>query len=83
MSDPELSTPGGCRPTIGWTCGRPTRSISGQGRLSVFLDVFNLYNRQNVRSFNYKVSLPEGTVIAETGETLLPLLPSFGFTWEF
>ena len=55
----------------------------GQGRLSVFLDVFNLYNRQNVRSFNYKVSLPEGTVIAETGETLLPLLPSFGFTWEF
>ncbi len=62
---------------------RATRAFDiGQGRLSVFLDVFNLYNRQNVRSFNYKVSLPEGTVIAETGETLLPLLPSFGFTWS-
>ena len=63
---------------------RATRSFEvGDGRLSVFLDVFNLYNRKNLRSFDYKVRLPEGTVIANTGETLLPLLPSFGFTWEF
>ena len=55
----------------------------GRGRLSVFLDVFNLYNRQNLRSIDYKVELPAGTVIPNTGETLLPLVPSFGFTWEF
>ena len=63
---------------------RATRTFDvGQGTLSVFLDIFNLYNRDNLRSFDYKVQLPEGTVIANPGETLLPILPSFGFTWEF
>ena len=63
---------------------RATRTFDvGRGQLRVFLDVFNLYNRQNLRSYDYKVDLPAGTVIPNTGETLLPLLPSFGFTWEF
>lgn len=57
--------------------------VIGEGRLHVFLDVFNLYNRRNLRSFDYKVDLPGGRVISNVGETLLPLLPSFGFTWEF
>ena len=65
-------------------CDRATRTFDvGRGRLRVFLDVFNLYNRQNLRSFDYKVALPEGTVIPNIGETLLPLLPTLGFTWEF
>ena len=63
---------------------RATRTFDiGRGRLSVFLDVFNLYNRQNLRSYSYLVALPEGTVTTDIGEILLPLLPSFGLTWEF
>ncbi len=62
---------------------RATRTFQvGSGTLSVFLDVFNLYNRENLRSFDYKVQLPSGTPIANVGETLLPILPSFGLTWE-
>lgn len=53
------------------------------GRLHAFIDVFNLYNRQNLRSYDYAVRLPSGEVVANPGETLLPLLPTFGLTWEF
>jgi hypothetical protein len=30
-----------------------------------------------------RVELPSGRVIQNVGETLLPILPSFGLTWEF
>ena len=63
---------------------RVTRTFRvGAGTLSAFLDVFNLYNRENLRSYDYKVELPSGMVIPNVGETLLPILPSFGLTWEF
>ena len=63
---------------------RATRTFQvGRGTLSAFLDVFNLYNRENLRSYDYKVELPSGRVIPNIGETLLPILPSFGLTWEF
>ena len=63
---------------------RVTRTFQvGRGTLSAFLDVFNLYNRENLRSYDYKVELPSGRVISNIGETLLPILPSFGLTWEF
>ena len=63
---------------------RATRTFQvGNGTLSAFLDVFNLYNRENLRSYDYKVELPSGKVIQNVGETLLPILPSFGLTWEF
>ena len=63
---------------------RATRTFQvGRGTLSAFLDVFNLYNRENPRSYDYKVELPSGRVIQNIGETLLPILPSFGLTWEF
>ncbi len=63
---------------------RVTRTFQvGNGTLSAFLDVFNLYNRENLRSYDYKVELPSGRVIPNIGETLLPILPSFGLTWEF
>ena len=59
---------------------RVTRTFQvGGGTLSAFLDVFNLYNRENLRSYDYKVELPSGKVIQNVGETLLPILPSFGF----
>ena len=63
---------------------RVTRTFQvGNGTLSAFLDVFNLYDRENLRSYDYKVELPSGKVIQNVGETLLPILPSFGLTWEF
>ncbi len=63
---------------------RATRTFQvGRGTLSAFLDVFNLYNRENLRSYDYKVDLPSGKAIQNVGETLLPILPSFGLTWEF
>ena len=63
---------------------RATRTFQvGGGTLSAFLDVFNLYNRENLRSFNYQIELPSGRVNPNIGETLLPILPSFGLTWEF
>ncbi|MEN8373982.1 MAG: TonB-dependent receptor [Gemmatimonadota bacterium] len=63
---------------------RATRSFSvGDGTLRAFVDLFNLYGRENLRSFDYKIVLPEGRAIANPGETLLPFLPSFGLTWEF
>ncbi len=63
---------------------RATRTFQvGGGTLSAFLDVFNLYNRENLRSYDYWVELPSGRVNHTVGETLLPILPSFGLTWEF
>jgi len=63
---------------------RATRTFQvGRGRLSAFLDIFNVYNRENLRSYDYTPHLPSGRAIARSGETLLPILPSFGLTWEF
>ena len=63
---------------------RATRTFQvGGGTLRAFLDVFNLYNRENLRSYDYKVEFPSGRVIPNVGETLFPILPSFGLTWEF
>jgi hypothetical protein len=42
-----------------------------------------LYDRENLRSYDYRVELPSGRVIPNIGETLLPILLSFGLTWEF
>ena len=57
----------------------------GNGTLNVFLDVFNLYNRGNLRSYGYDLRLVDGQVISTRvgGEEMLPLLPSFGVRWEF
>ena len=63
---------------------RATRTFQvGNGTLSAFLDILNLYDRENMRSYDYRVELPSGRVIPNVGETLLPILPSFGLTWEF
>ncbi len=51
--------------------------------MSAFLDVFNVYDRENLRSYAYSFELPSGRVSPNVGETLLPILPSFGLTWEF
>ena len=63
---------------------RVTRTFQvGRGTLSAFLDIFNFYNRENLRSYAYGIDLASGRPIQFAGETLLPILPSFGLTWEF
>ena len=55
-----------------------------RGRVSAFLDVFNLYNRDNARAYSYSYTLLEnGVRVNRAVETLLPVLPSIGVNWEF
>jgi len=59
---------------------------AGAGRIAVYLDVFNLYNRRNLRAFGYDRGFKvNGQQLADDldGEGLLPLLPAFGLRWEF
>jgi hypothetical protein len=64
---------------------RATRTFDlKRGKLSVFLDVFNLYNRDNPQSYNYDISYRAGRLtVSRHVEPLLPRLPSLGATWEF
>jgi outer membrane cobalamin receptor len=57
----------------------------GNGRLEVYFDVFNAYNRQNVEAFNYALSMtPQGSAVAERViNPLLRVFPTFGARWEF
>jgi hypothetical protein len=64
---------------------RFTRTWAGRhGNGSVFLDVFNLYDRSNPRSYSYSYSPgTNGVVVNRTIESSLPVLPSLGVSWEF
>jgi hypothetical protein len=60
------------------------RFALGRGELRVFLDVFNGYDRANLSGYDYDVRLMQGrAVVARSGRTLLPVLPTIGATWEF
>ncbi|MFH1763714.1 MAG: carboxypeptidase regulatory-like domain-containing protein, partial [Gemmatimonadota bacterium] len=65
---------------------RVTRSFAvRRGTLDVYLDLFNAYDQQNLRSFDYGTRVIGGEVkwVRYPDEGLLPLLPSIGFRWEF
>ncbi len=64
---------------------RLTRSFPvRQGRLSAFLDVFNLYNRKNPLAYAYNVSINRGRLFVQRAvEPMLPILPTIGAMWEF
>jgi outer membrane receptor protein involved in Fe transport len=56
------------------------------GRISTFVEIRNLYNRKNIREYKYEyVGYQNNNHVASRigTETLLPLLPSFGISWEF
>lgn len=56
----------------------------GRGEALAFLDVFNVYNRKNVRAYVYNVRLAGGNLVPERmTESLLPILPTFGVSIEF
>jgi hypothetical protein len=65
---------------------RVTRSFQvGRGTVDVYLDLFNAYNQQNLRSFEYGTDVVDGVLKWKRwpDEELMPLLPSIGFRWEF
>ena len=53
----------------------------GAGRITTYLDVFNLYNRRNLRTYGYQRN--DQLVSRSPGTSLLPILPSMGLRWEF
>ena len=56
----------------------------GRGRLLAFLDVFNVYNRDNPRGLFYNVNIAGGNLVAaRMVDNLLPILPTFGVSYEF
>jgi len=65
---------------------RVTRNFAvGEGSLDVYLDFFNAYNQQNLRSYEYQTRFigEEFKWVRIPDEELLPFLPSLGFRWEF
>ena len=55
------------------------------GRLSLFVEVRNLYNRFNVRLYEYNLHvLPTGELkVMRQPDNWLPILPSIGISWDF
>ncbi len=65
---------------------RVTRNFPlGRGTLQAYFDMFNLYNRKNLRSYFYSVRFNDGQLTSRrgNGEEMLPFLPSLGLRWEF
>jgi hypothetical protein len=65
---------------------RVTRSFTTRrGRLDIYLDFFNAYDQENLRSYQYGTELIGSQVkwVRYPDETLLPFLPSIGLRWEF
>jgi hypothetical protein len=56
-----------------------------RGRVSVFLDLWNVYNHGNARAvYRNVIDVRNGTpVTSEEVDELLPRLPSIGIYWEF
>ena len=66
---------------------RATRRFGvGRGDLEVYVDVFNLYNRENLRGYLYSLDAASGghfTTRRSDGEEMMPILPTLGFRWVF
>jgi hypothetical protein len=67
---------------------RVTRHFTTRhGRLSVFLDIFNAYDRTNSRALDFFIFTADAegrqVSVGTQQDELLPRLPSFGVVWEF
>ena len=64
---------------------RVTREMTfGRRSLSMFVDVFNIFDAENVAAINYHPSASNNRItVGRTTETLLGWLPSAGITIEF
>jgi hypothetical protein len=57
----------------------------GDGVLSMYLDVFNVYNRDNPRGLGYSVAdwNAADALVSRSPKTQLPRLPTIGVRWTF
>jgi outer membrane cobalamin receptor len=57
----------------------------GRGRLSVFVDVFNLYDRQNLKAYDYYLGTGAGGPwgLRRGSHEMIGVLPTIGARWEF
>jgi len=56
----------------------------GRGRFSVFLDMFNVFDRRNAESLDYEAYYTNNRLIVdETISPMLGMLPTLGVRWEF
>jgi len=66
---------------------RVTRRFQARAsHLEAYLDVFNVYGRENVQGFRYNIMFSPGgrlETARRNGMQLLPILPTLGFRWEF
>jgi hypothetical protein len=67
---------------------RVTRHFTTRhGRLSVFVDVFNAYDRTNTHALDFFIFTTDAegrqVSVGSQKDELLPRLPSFGVVWEF
>lgn len=58
---------------------------TSKGRISLFFEVYNLYNRQNIREYDNEFSniTREGYNVAKISNGWLPIMPTFGISWDF
>ncbi|HKO55444.1 MAG TPA: TonB-dependent receptor [Thermoanaerobaculia bacterium] len=66
---------------------RASRSVrTSRGTLSAYIDVMNVFNRANVNridGFDITARSPDDVRVVRHDESIVPLLPSFGVSWEF
>jgi hypothetical protein len=65
---------------------RVTRDFAvRRGILRAYVDLFNLYDRTNVASYRYDFRVVDGrpVTVRREGLTMMPLLPTIGFRYEF
>jgi hypothetical protein len=57
----------------------------GDGRLELYVDVFNAYDRENLRGYSYGLSRNASgfSTTRGPGEGQFPLLPTLGMRWTF
>jgi len=57
----------------------------GRGRITTFLEVSNLLNRNNICCYDYDLETDANgeEVLEYSADYWLPLLPAVGFLWEF
>jgi hypothetical protein len=59
---------------------------TSHGQISVFLEIRNVYNKSNLREVHFDhagIYNGKTRVVRSRDEHWLPLLPSFGISWEF
>jgi len=57
---------------------------TSRGKISAFLHVINLYNHENVVSYDHEIGKETADTFTHTieSETFFPLIPFLGFSWE-